>query len=51
MVSAAALAAAIMLPQLRVVFETVSLTSEQLLAALALSTAVPILNGLFSWKK
>jgi len=50
-VSAAALAAAIMLPQLRVVFETVSLTSDQLLTALALSAAVPILNGLFSWKK
>ena len=50
-VSAAALASAIMLPQLRVVFETVSLTSDQLLTALALSAAVPILNGLFSWKK
>ena len=50
-VSAAALIAAVTLPQLRVVFETVALTSDQLLTALAMSAAVPLLNGLFSFKK
>ena len=50
-VSAAVLAAAVMLPQLRVVFETVPLTREQLLAALGASAAVPFLAGIFSSKK
>jgi Ca2+-transporting ATPase len=50
-VSASVLAAAVMLPQLRVVFETVPLTREQLLAALGASAAVPFLAGIFSSKK
>ena len=50
-VSAMVLAAAVMLPQLRVVFETVQLTREQLLAALGMSAAVPLLAGIFSRHK
>jgi len=46
LVSAAALAAAVSVPQLRVVFETVALTRKQLLTALGLSAAVPVLNGI-----
>jgi len=34
-------------PQFQVIFETVSLTSNQLLTALGLSIAVPLLCGLF----
>ena len=45
-ISAAVLAAAVTLPQLKVVFETVSLTQGQLLAALGLSAAVPLLSGI-----
>ena len=45
-ISAAVLAAAVMLPQLRVVFETVSLTQGQLLAAIGMSAAVPVLSGI-----
>lgn len=49
--SAAVLAAAVMLPQLRVVFETVILTREQLLAALGLSAAVPVLAAVIDRRK
>lgn len=47
LVSFAVLAAAILVPQLQVVFETVVLTSEQLLMALGLSIAVPVVCSLF----
>lgn len=46
-ISFAVLAAAVMFPQLQVIFETVTLTSEQLLIALGLSIAVPMLCGIF----
>ncbi len=45
-VSAAALAAAVVVPQLQPVFETVRLSSEQLLTALGFSAAVPLLSSL-----
>ena len=44
-ISAAVLAAAIAVPQLRVVFETVELSSRQLLTALGFSAAVPVLSN------
>lgn len=50
-VSAAALAAAIMIPQLREVFKTVPLTSQQLLASFGISVAVPLISGIFGNKK
>ncbi len=45
--SFAVLAAAVAVPQLQVVFETVSLTPQQLLIALGLSAAVPVISGIF----
>ena len=45
--SFAVLAAAVMSAQLQVIFETVTLTSEQLLTSLGLSIAVPMLCGIF----
>lgn len=47
MISLAALAAAVAVPQMQVVFDTVMPTSEQLLAALGLSVAVPVVSSLF----
>ncbi len=44
-ISAAVLVAAVAVPQLRVVFETVGLTSQQLLTALGFSAAVPLLSN------
>lgn len=44
-ISAAALAAAVAVPQLQPVFETVTLSSEQLLTALGFSAAVPLLSN------
>jgi Ca2+-transporting ATPase len=46
LVSVAALAAAVLVPQLSAVFNTVVLTREQLLVALGLSAAVPVLSGI-----
>lgn len=46
-ISFTVLAAAVMFPQLQVIFETVTLTSEQLLTSLGLSIAVPMLCGIF----
>ena len=47
MISFAALAAAVAIPQLQIVFQTVMLSSEQLLVAVGLSTAVPVLSTIF----
>lgn len=47
LVSFAVLAAAVTIPQIQAVFETVTLTSQQLLIALGLSVAVPVISGLF----
>lgn len=44
-ISAAALAAAVAVPQLQPIFETVTLSSEQLLTALGFSAAVPLLSN------
>lgn len=41
------LAAAVAVPQLQTVFETVSLTSQQLLIAVGFSVAVPVVSGIF----
>ena len=49
-ISAAVLAAAVMLPQLQMVFSTVALTIPQLLTALGFSAAVPIISSVFSKK-
>ena len=46
LVSAAALAAAVLIPQLCTVFSTVMLTRAQLLTALGLSAAVPVLGSI-----
>ena len=46
-VSFAALAAAVMLPQLQTVFETVSLNSNELLTAFGFSAAVPLMSNIF----
>lgn len=46
-ISLAILIIAVTFPQFQVIFETVSLTSNQLLTALGLSIAVPLLCGLF----
>ncbi|MCQ2490199.1 MAG: cation-translocating P-type ATPase [Ruminococcus sp.] len=48
LVSAAALASAVFVPQLRAVFDTVMLTSEQFFTAVGLSVSVPLLSGLFT---
>lgn len=47
-VSFAALAAAVAFPPLQEVFSTVPLTGQQLLAAIGLSAAVPVISGIFS---
>lgn len=46
-VSFAALAAAVMLPHLQTVFETVSLNSNELLTAFGFSAAVPLMSNIF----
>lgn len=46
--SFAALAAAIAVPQLRGVFETVMLTGEQLFAAIGFSIVIPVFSGLLT---
>lgn len=51
LVSFGALAASITVPQLQVVFETVSLTSKQLLIALGFSAAVPFVSSIFKVTK
>lgn len=45
-ISAAILAAAVAVPQLQIVFETVIPTSKQLLSSLVLSFAVPVISGI-----
>lgn len=45
--SFAVLAAAVVMPQLQMIFQTVMLDSEQLLIALGLSAAVPIISSIF----
>ena len=50
-ISAGVLAASVALPQLREVFATEVLTSQQMLTALGLSAAVPVISGLFRGKK
>ncbi|MDE5619040.1 MAG: cation-translocating P-type ATPase [Ruminococcus sp.] len=47
LVSFGALAAAVAVPQLQTVFETVTLTSQQLLIALGFSAAIPVISGIF----
>lgn len=47
LVSFGALAAAVTVPQLQTVFETVTLTSHQLLIALGFSAAIPVISGIF----
>ena len=47
-VSFAALAAAVSVPQLQAVFETVSLGSDELLAAFGFSAAVPLVSSIFT---
>ncbi|MDE5834258.1 MAG: cation transporting ATPase C-terminal domain-containing protein, partial [Ruminococcus sp.] len=47
MVSLGALALAVMFPPLQAVFETVTLTSHQLLIALGFSVAIPIISAIF----
>lgn len=47
LVSFGALAAAVAVPQLQTVFETVTLTSRQLLIALGFSAAIPVISGIF----
>lgn len=46
-ISATVLAAAVMLPQLQMVFSTVALSAPQFIAALLFSIAVPLINGIF----
>lgn len=47
LVSLGALAAAVMFPPLQTVFETVMLTSHQLLIAIGFSVAIPIISAIF----
>lgn len=47
LVSFAVLALAVLLPPLQSIFETVTLTSNQLLVALGFSIAVPVISGIF----
>lgn len=47
-VSFGALALAVAVPQLQSVFETVTLTSQQMLIALGFSAAVPFVSGIFN---
>lgn len=49
-ISFAALAASVAFPPLQQVFQTVTLTGHQLLAAIGLSAAVPVISGIFSRK-
>ena len=49
-ISAAVLAAAVILPQLQMVFSTVDLSTPQLLTALGFSAAVPVISSIFSKK-
>ena len=51
LVSAGALAAAVILPQLQGIFTTVPLNSEQLFAALGFSAVIPIISGIFGTSK
>ncbi|MDE5946813.1 MAG: cation-translocating P-type ATPase [Oscillospiraceae bacterium] len=51
LVSMTALILAVTVPQLQIIFETVSLTSEQLMGALGLSFLIPFISGFFSSKK
>ena len=48
LVSFAVLAASVAVPQLHTVFETVTLTSQQILIALGFSAAVPFVSGIFT---
>ncbi|MBR6241999.1 MAG: cation-translocating P-type ATPase [Ruminococcus sp.] len=48
LISFAALAAAVMLPQMQLIFETSSLTVRQILTAAGLSAAVPLICGIAS---
>lgn len=48
LVSFGVLAAAVSVPQLQTVFETVTLTSQQILIALGFSAAVPFVSGIFT---
>ena len=48
LISFAVLTAAVTVPQLCSLFDTVRLTSQQMLTALGLSVAVPLLSGIFS---
>ncbi|MDE5584084.1 MAG: cation-translocating P-type ATPase [Ruminococcus sp.] len=48
LVSFGALALAVTIPQLQNVFETVSLTSQQMLTALGFSIAVPLISAIFT---
>lgn len=50
LISFLVLAATVVLPQLQPIFQTVLLTSEQLLIALGLSAAVPVLSSVFRKK-
>ena len=50
LVSMTALILAVSVPQLQIIFETVTLTSEQLLTALGLSALIPFISGFFSKK-
>lgn len=47
LISGLVLAAAVVIPQLQPIFQTVTLTSQQLLAALGMSIAVPLLSSIF----
>ncbi len=51
LVSAGALAAAVVLPQMQGIFTTVMLNSEQLFAALGFSVVIPIVSGIFGTSK
>lgn len=50
LVSMTALILAVSVPQLQVIFETVTLTREQLLISLGLSALIPFISGFFSKK-
>ena len=50
LISFAVLAAAVLIPQLQVVFQTVSLTSDQLLIAIGFSAIVPLISAITSLK-
>ena len=50
LVSMTALILAVSVPQLQVIFETVTLSREQLLISLGLSALIPFISGFFSKK-